>query len=172
MTFKGTIADVIPQWLSVKRTSMLLLSSAVILVFTAVLMWINVDNWLFRQNAILYNLPIALYCFFWLNELSRNRNTIPIYCFLIDICVVVLSITRGYSSFDVLLFSGHALFIVYAGLGWWYNRWLRYGSILILMQVAYWKFIIWNDSRSFIIGIAVAYLALTLRRHLHHSIKE
>lgn len=117
MTFKDTIADVIPQWLSIKRTSMLLLSCAIILVFTAVLMWINVDNWLFRQNAILYNLPIALYCFLWFNELSRSRSIIPIYCFLIDICVVVLSITRSYSSFGVLLFSGHALFIVYAGLG-------------------------------------------------------
>jgi hypothetical protein len=169
MTQRITLADNIPEWLDEKRVSILLVLSGVILMVLSVFLWIHVEDWLFRRNAILYNLPIALYCMFWCNELSRNRHTIPLSCFLLDIIVVAIAILRGYSSFGVLLFSGHVLFLVYAGCGCWQNRFLRYGSLLILIQVAYWKFVLWNDWRSFTLGIVVGLIIHGLNRYLRNK---
>lgn len=73
---------------------------------------------------------------------------------------------RGYSSFGILLFSGHTLFLVYTGIGWWTNRFVRYSALLICLQVMYWKFVIWGDWHSFLFGIFFALFALSLRRQL------
>ncbi|HRE58224.1 MAG TPA: hypothetical protein PLW09_10430 [Candidatus Kapabacteria bacterium] len=163
-----TFADILPRWLTIPRMRMLLFCSAVVILARAIYMWVNVDEWLFRRDSILYNIPIELYCVLWFNEISHRRNAIPLICFLIDMSVILLSILRGYDSFGVLLFSGHTLFLAYTCYGWWYNPWLRYSSLLILVQVVYWKYILWGDWHSFMFGLCLAFIAHILRQKLFH----
>ncbi len=170
--YKRMLQDIIPRGFTKQRVRQLLVGAAFILTAEAVYMWLQVDDWSFRQNTIMYNLPIALYCIFWFESLSQCRASVPLLCFIVDVCVVILSMLRGYSSFGILLFSGHTLFLVYTGIGWWTNRFVRYSALLICLQVMYWKFVIWGDWHSFLFGIFFALFALSLRRQLEGKAKK
>ena len=123
--YNRMLQDIIPRGFTKQRVRQLLVGAAFILTAEAVYMWLQVDDWSFRQNTIMYNLPIALYCIYWFESLSQCRASVPLLCFIVDVCVVILSMLRGYSSFGILLFSGHTLFLVYTGTGWWTNRFVR-----------------------------------------------
>ncbi len=170
--YKRTLQDIIPHRLNKQRVRQILVIAAFILTADAVYMWLQVDDWSFRQNTIIYNLPIALYCIFWFESLSQCRASVPLLCFIMDVCVVILSMLRGYSSFGILLFSGHTLFLIYTGIGWWTNPIIRYSAILICLQVMYWKFVIWSDWHSFLFGVFFALLALSLRRRWGNRANE
>lgn len=167
----ATLDNVLPQWLNKNRVKILLIVSAIALLSLSIFLWIQIEDWTFRQNTLLYNIPIALYCMLWCNILSQYRQSTPLVCFFLDLSIFVLSIVRGYSSFGILLYSGHTLFLVYTGVGWWFNRPIRYTALIICLQVIYWKWIIWDDHQSFFIGILFALPIVLLRKKFQKNSK-
>lgn len=159
-----TVDDIVPQWLNKKRVNVLLIVSAIVLLSLSISLWIQIEDWTFRQNTLLYNVPIGLYCMLWCAMLSQYRQATPPVCFFLDLSIFVLSILRGYSSFGILLYSGHTLFLVYTGVGWWFNPPIRYTALMLCLQVIYWKWIIWDDHQSFYMGLLFALPIVLLRK--------
>lgn len=121
-----------------------------------------VDGWEAKRFLLLYMAPFFPAFFLWsrrwLNEIEQHRPG----ALAVDAVAVVLAATRMLGTW--LPFSGHMLFYAYAGL----TTRSRVLQVLIggLAAVAAWfKLVLWDDWRSFGLGIAagLALAALRLR---------
>ena len=114
---------------------------------------------------LVYFVPIVFPFVTFLLERARSlRETTPWSC-VPDSIVVVLAMWRVIG--DVPLLSGHALFLSYAALTC-RSRITRFAAILVLLETAWLKLIVWHEPVSLGLGVALgscfALVHLWLRR--------
>lgn len=88
---------------------------------------------------------------------SRFKDYFPN---LIDVLIVALGIAR--TVIRIPLISGHALFLTYALLtvkSWW----VRIPTAIVLLEVAYFKILVWHDV-TIVGGIIVGVIGFLLRK--------
>ena len=101
---------------------------------------------------LIYFVPIVFPFVTFLLERARSlRETTPWSC-VPDSIVVVLAMWRVIG--DVPLLSGHALFLSYAALTC-RSRITRFAAILVLLETAWLKLIVWHEAASLASGIAL-----------------
>ena len=98
-----------------------------------------------------YVLPIAVLVP-WLPILRLRGNRLGHRLLLLDGTVCLLAAARIFTP--VIPMSGHSLFLTYTLLTI-SNRWYRVASGVAFLHAAWLKTIVWNESGSFVGGVAV-----------------
>ena len=109
-----------------------------------------------------YVLPIALLVP-WLPILRSRADRLGHRVLVLDAVVCLVAAARIFSP--AIPTSGHALFLGYTFFTI-PNRWYRIASAAALLQAAWLKAFVWNESGSFVVGLLVGGLlaGLALRR--------
>lgn len=100
------------------------------------------------------SIPFVLFLFDRLIMFHETRLTGKAF----DLVVLIIALARAFKP--VPLVSGHALFLTYA-LFTSPSRLTRAASLIVLIEVAYFKILLWKDSTiigGFIAGLIAAYL--------------
>jgi hypothetical protein len=112
-----------------------------------------------RASFLAYNLPIALpFAAFFVDRWQGWPRLQAL-----DVLVIVLALARVVSPFPYA--SGHVLFMTYAALTarGWALRWL---AIVTLLGALAYKLLVWHDTVSPLLGLALATLAALAERRL------
>lgn len=122
----------------------------------------TVDGWEGKRFLLLYMAPFFpaffLWARRWMDEIEQQYPA----ALVVDVAAVVLAATRMTGTW--LPFSGHMLFYAYAGLTT-RSRALRLLIGVLAAAAAWFKLVLWDDWRSFGLGIAAG-LALAAVRLL------
>lgn len=119
-----------------------------------------VDGWEAKRFLLCYMAPFFpaffLWTRCWLDEIEQQRPA----ALVVDVVAVVLAATRMMGTW--LPVSGHMLFYAYAGLT------TRSRALQVLIgglaaTAAWFKLVLWDDWRSFALGIAAGLVLAALR---------
>ncbi len=113
-----------------------------------------------RQFLLYYFAPIGVPFVCFLFARAERRASISRAAWLIDVAVLIPALIRAFVLIPII--SGHALFLSYALLTS-RSGVARVTAVLILLQVAYIKIIVWHDATLFG-GIIVGCVAAVLYR--------
>lgn len=132
-----------------RSTSFCIAASCAAIATFAIAAW-AADDWRAARYLLFYVAPLVAFGPWWLLDRSDVRSTLARGQIAIDVAVVLLSLARMFGG-SVVPLSGHALFLTHAAITT-RRMALRCIAVGLLGITAWFKLIIWSDSRTLIVG--------------------
>lgn len=147
--------------ITVRAIRRLLLVAAIGLPLAAVVLGLITHQGAASWRWILYVAPLFAAGPLWIRERVRERGVRPDVVWAIDLTVFGLATARFLTG-RFLPFSGHMLFLTYSGLST-NSRLYQVFAVVLILETAWFKFMLWDDPTSFWLGGLGALTAVVIR---------
>jgi hypothetical protein len=120
-------------------------------------------DWPAQRFLIVYTAPMFAFGAWWARALLASVGSLPTRVLIIDALAFAAAGIRVAGGWGVIPYSGHVLFLTFVLLST-SDRRFRWSAIALLAVATWFKVALWNDWRSWSLGLMLGVLLAIARR--------
>jgi hypothetical protein len=120
-------------------------------------------DWPAQRFLIVYMAPMFAFGAWWARDLLSRVGSAPARVLVIDALAFVAGGIRVAGGWGIIPYSGHVLFLTFVAISS-NHRTILWSAIGLLVVASWFKLSLWNDCRSWSLGLMLGVLLAIVRR--------